>query len=174
MKLSPARAQVVLALLAALGSSSCGPATSGIKPVGASDPESACPGGRQVWNLQITDLRAERGDGDRVRGLIRQSLSRYFPGCQWTDRETPDVPTIAIEIHRFTVDFDGSMYDAAAEWSVAARSASGQTLTEFEANASVPRPNYRGSNNEREALQAAMEQALQRTAAGLRHLTPVP
>jgi hypothetical protein len=164
----------VLPLLWIIAAAACAPATKGIKPVGASDPQAACPGGRQVWNLQITDLRVERGDTDRVRGLIRDSLSRFFPGCQWTPRETPDAPTIAVEIHRFAVDFDGEMYDAAAEWTVAARSPSGQTLTEFEATASVPRPNYRGSNNEREALQAAMEQALQRTAAGLRNLTPVP
>jgi uncharacterized lipoprotein YmbA len=167
-----ARRRPLLAALVLLAAS-CGPASSGLKPVGAADTEAACPGGRTLWNLEINDQRADRSDSDRVRDLIRQSLARTFPGCQWTGAAIsarPEAPTIAIEIHRFAADFDGSMYDAAAEWTVIARSPSGQSLTQFDAEAHVARPNYRGSNNEREALSAAFEQAVSRTAAGLRNL----
>jgi hypothetical protein len=153
---------------------SCAPATSGLKPVGASEAETACPGGRRAWNLTITDLRAERKDSDRVLSIIRDSLSKSFPGCQWKSPTDPATPTIAIEIHRLGADFDGSMYDAAAEWSVVASTASGQALTQFQADATVSRPNYVGSNNEREALRGAFEKALSRTAVGLRNLPEVP
>lgn len=163
--------RLALLLLTAV---SCAPATSGLKPVGASEAETACPGGRRTWNLAITDLRAERKDSDRVLSLIHDSLSRSFPGCQWKSPADPATPTITIEIHRLGADFDGSMYDAAAEWSVIASTASGQTLTQFEAEAAVSRPNYAGSNNEREALRDAFERALSRTAAGLRNLREVP
>ena len=157
-----------------LAVASCAPASKDLKPVGASDTSTACPGGRLSWKLQISDLRADRADSERVAALIRQSLSRSFPGCQWAAPRAADEPVISIEIHRFAVDFDGSTFDAAADWTVAAQSASGQTLTEFDSTAEVSRPNYRGSNNEREALQSALEQALQRTVAGLRNLPPVP
>jgi len=163
--------RLALLLLATI---SCAPATSGLKPVGASEAETACPGGRRTWNLAITDLRAERKDSDRVLSLIRDSLSRSFPGCQWKSPADPATPTIAIEIHRLGAEFDGSMYDAAAEWSVIASTASGGALTQFEAEAAVSRPNYAGSNNEREALRDAFERALSRTAAGLRNLPEVP
>jgi hypothetical protein len=159
-------------LMLVLSASSCGPASSGLKPVGMADAQTACPGGRRSWSLEITDQRADRGDSDRVRELIRQSLTRGFPGCEWSG--DPQAPKIAVEVHRFAVDFDGSLFDAAAEWAVSARSATGQTLTQFEADARVSRPNYRGSNNEREALRAALEQAVERTLAGLRNLREVP
>lgn len=157
-----------------LQAAACGPASTGLKPVGAADTETACPGGRKVWNLEISDQRADRSDSERVRDLIRQSLVRSFPGCQWTTSPRSEAPTIGIEIHRFAADFDGSMYDAAAEWTVSVRSPSDQTLTQFDAEARVARPNYRGSNNEREALRAAFEQAVARTAAGLHNLSEVP
>jgi hypothetical protein len=153
---------------------SCGPASGGLKPVGTAEPQTACPGGRIVWNLEITDLRAERSDTSRVQDLLRQSLSRSFPGCQWASPERSEAPTIAIEVHRFAADFDGSMFEAYADWSVAARSASGQVLTQFDATSQVERPNYRGSNNEREALRRAFEQSVERTAIGLRNLPEVP
>lgn len=175
MRVLPGRELLWAALV--LSALSCGPASSGLKPVGAADTETACPGGRRIWNLEVSDQRADRGDSERVRELIRQSLTRSFPGCQWAGAGAPprpEVPTIAVEIHRFVADFDGSMFDAAAEWTVFARSASGQTLTQFDAEARVSRPNYRGSNNEREALRAAFEQAIGRTVAGLRNLSEVP
>jgi len=164
------RAGAALALV--LAAASCGPASGGLRPVGTADAENACPGGRRSWNLEISDQRADRGDSDRVRELIRQSLARGFPGCQWAGNA--QAPTIAVEIHRFAVNFDGSLFDAAAEWAVAARSPTGQTLTQFDAEARVSRPNYRSSNNEREALRAAFEQAVERTLAGLRNLREVP
>jgi hypothetical protein len=157
-----------------LAAASCGPASSGLKPVGEPDAGNACPGGRRIWNLEIADLRAERSDTDRVRELVRESLARSFPGCQWASPARSEEPTIAIEIHRFAADFDGTIYDAAADWTVSARSPSGQTLTQFDTDARVSRPNYRGSDNEREALRQAFEQAVQRTAAGLRNLPEVP
>src|SRR5262249_35329281 len=109
-----------------------------------------------------------------VLDLIRQSLARSFPGCRWPSPAASDAPTISIEVHRFAADFDGTMFDGIAEWTVAARSASGQTLTQFDADSQVSRPNYRNSNNEKEALQSAFEQAMQRTVAGLRNLREVP
>ncbi|HEY3123184.1 MAG TPA: hypothetical protein VGK70_03900 [Thermoanaerobaculia bacterium] len=149
----------------------CCSTTAGLKPISARDSEVPCPGGRLVWNLEIQDQRAERLDSQRLMSLLRESLSHSFPGCQWADIARPDAPTIAIEIHSFAADFDGTIYDATAEWTVLARDASGRTLTEFQAEARVSRPNYRGSNNEREALREALEQAVNRTLAGLRNVS---
>ena len=104
-------------------------------------------------------------------GLLRESLTRSFPGCQWASPTRRDAPTITIEIHRFAADFDGTIYDAAAEWTVSARDPTGRTLTEFQADASVSRPNYRGSDNEKEALRETFEKAVNRTLAGLRNLS---
>lgn len=145
--------------------------TAGLKPITARDSEVPCPGGHLIWNLEIKDQRAERLDSQRLTGLLRESLSHSFPGCQWADTARPDAPTIAIEIHSFAAEFDGTIYDATAEWTVLARDASGRTLTEFQSEASVSRPNYRGSNNEREALREAFEQAVNRTLVGLRNVS---
>ena len=142
-----------------------------MKPVTARDSEVPCPGGQLVWNLEIKDQRAERADSQRLAGLLRESLSHSFPGCQFADKARPDAPTISIEIHSFSADFDGGIYDAAAEWTVLARDASGRTLTEFQAEAQASRPNYRGSNNEKEVLQQVFEQAINRTMAGLRNVS---
>lgn len=163
---------IVLALLTA----SCS-ATAGLKPVNQRDPEVPCPGGRLFWNLQISDQRAEPTDSGRILGLVRDSLAHSLPGCQWSgagEATRAGAATIAIEIHRFAVDFDGSIFDAAVEWNVSARTPSGQMLTEFLADARVSRPNYRGSNNEQEALQAAFEEAMTKTLTGLRNLPPAP
>ncbi|HSS43867.1 MAG TPA: hypothetical protein VLO07_00895 [Thermoanaerobaculia bacterium] len=145
----------------------CCSATAGLKPVLDRDPGVSCPGGQTAWNLQIADQRAERGDSDRLVALLRDSLARSLPGCRWTAQD-PSAPTIRIEIYRFAADLDGSLWEAAAEWSVRAEDASGHTMTEFQSTAEVARPNYRDSNNERVALQEAFEQALRRTLAGLR------
>jgi hypothetical protein len=142
--------------------------TAGLKPITSQDSEVPCPGGSLIWNLAIQDQRAERLDSERVVGLVRESLSHSFPGCQWVSSARRDAPTIAIEIHSFAADFDGSIYDAVVEWTVSARDGSGRTLTEFQSEGRVSRPNYRGSNNEREALREAFEQAINRTLAGLR------
>jgi len=145
----------------------CCSATTGLKPVLDTDPGVSCPGGQTAWNIQIADQRAERRDSDRLVAVLRDSLARSLPGCRWTAAE-PGAPTIRIEIYRFAADLDGSLWEAAAEWSVLAEDPSGRTITEFQSTAQVTRPNYRGSNNEREALQQAFEQALRRTLAGLR------
>ncbi len=145
--------------------------TAGLKPVTEHDADVPCPGGSLVWNLEIQDQRAERPDAERIAGLLRNSLAHSFPGCQWAAAARPDAPTIAIEVHHFSAEFDGAIYDAIAEWSVMARDASGRTLTEFQAEGRVSRPNYRGSNNEKEALQSAFEQAISRTLAGLKNVS---
>jgi hypothetical protein len=163
---------IVLAILAV-----CCSATAGLKPVSQRDPDVACPGGRLFWNLEISDQRAEPTDSARVLALVRNSLARSLPGCRWSgvgEPSRPDAGTIAIEIHRFAVDFDGSIFDAAAEWDVSARTPSGRTLTEFLADSAVSRPNYRGSNNEQEALQAAFQEAMTKTLTGLRNVSPAP
>lgn len=101
--------------------------------------------------------------------LIRDSLSRSFPGCRWED--DPSTPVIHIEVHRFGAAIQGNVWDAAAEWSVLAQSTRGQTLKEFQAEAEVSRPNYRGSNNELEALKQVFDQAMRRTLAGLQGMS---
>lgn len=158
--LRAARALVVV--VAGIVGTSCAPS---VKPVGSPDPQAACPAGRTEWKLEIADQRAERRDSERVTTLLRDSLTRSFPGCHWTSGGGAD--TIRLEIHRFGVRFDET-WNAAADWTVLVADRGGRTLTEFEASAEVARPNYRGANNEREALQEAFEQALRRTLAGLR------
>lgn len=154
-----------------LGSALSCSSTSGLKPITTHDSQVPCPGGSLIWNLEIQDQRAERLDSQRLSGLLRESLSHSFPGCQWTGSARSDAPTIAIEIHSFAAEFDGTTFDAAAEWTVTARDASGRTLTEFQAEAQASRPNYRGSNNEKEVLQEVFEQAVNRTLAGLRNVS---
>jgi hypothetical protein len=163
---------LVVAALAAACS-----ATAGLKPVSQRDPDVPCPGGRLFWNLEISDQRAEPTDSARILGLLRDSLARSLPGCRWSgagEPARPDAATISIELHRFAVAFDGSIFDAAVEWNVSARTPSGQAMTEFLADSTVSRPNYRGSNNEQEALQAAFEEAMTKTLAGLRNVRPAP
>ena len=145
--------------------------TQGLKPMVAPDSEVPCPGGQLVWNLEITDQRARLADSERLLALLRESLAKSLPGCQWTSPPRRDAPTIAIEIHRFAANLDGGMWDAGAEWTVSARDPAGKTLTEFQADARVSRPNYRGSNNEVEALRSAFEEAMTRTLTGLRNVS---
>lgn len=149
----------------------CGTSTSGVKPVSSPDPEAPCVGGRVTWNLQISDQRAERTDTPRVVALIRDSLSHSLPACRWSDTAQSENGTITIEIHRFGTVTDGAVWDASAEWDVWARNPSGQTLTEFEATGEASRPNYRGENSERVAMQHALEEAMGKTLAGLRALS---
>lgn len=146
----------------------CGTSSSGVKPVSSPDPEAPCVGGRVTWNLQISDQRAERSDTPRVSGLIRDSLSRSLPACRWSDSAQSENGTITIEVHRFGTTTDGAVWEASAEWDVWARNPAGQTLTEFEATGEASRPNYRGENSERVAMQHALEEAMGKTLAGLR------
>jgi len=144
----------------------CGSA--GVRPVAYPDPEVACPGGRQAWKLEIADRRAQRRDSERIIGLLRESLTRSFPGCRWESATGSEAPAILIEVHRFAVSREDSSWEAAAEWTVLARDGNGRTLTEFESRAEVSRPDYRGANNELEAMKQAFDEALRRTLAGLR------
>jgi hypothetical protein len=50
---------------------------------------------------------------------------------------------------------------------VTARDVSGHTITEFEVNEEVTRPNYQGSDNEKESLSEAFGKAIERTSKGL-------
>ena len=151
---------------------SCGPPT--IKPVSNPDPETACPGGSSVWALEVLDHRAEREGSEKLVALLRDSITKSFPGCTWKEAGAAGVPSVSIEIVRFAAPFDEATWNAAAEWTVLARTAEGRTLTEFQAESEVERPNYRGSNNEKEALQQVYGEALKRTLAGLRAVPPSP
>jgi hypothetical protein len=75
-------------------------------------------------------------------------------------------------VHRFSVRFEDSTWEAAIEWGVIARDRDGRTLTEFAAESLVSRPNYRSSDNEKLALQQAMNEAMRRTLIGLRAVPP--
>jgi len=154
-------------VLAALSCTS----TQGLKPIAAPDSAVPCPAGQLVWNLEITDQRARRADSDRLLALLRESLAKSLPGCQWASPPRRDAPTVVIEVHRFAAVLDGGIWDAGAEWTVSARDTSGRTLTEFQADAQVSRPNYRGSNNELESLRTAFEEAMTRTLTGLRNVS---
>jgi hypothetical protein len=160
----------LLPLGLALAALSCN-SSQGLKPVTAPDSAVPCPGGQLVWNLEITDQRARRADSDRLLALLRESLTKSLPGCQWATPPRRDAPTIVIEVHRFAAVLDSGIWDAGAEWTVSARDPSGRTLTEFQADARVSRPNYRGSNNELESLRTAFEEAVTRTLTGLRNVS---
>lgn len=151
---------IPLALLAAVG---CGPAT--VRPASYPDPGVPCPAGRLEWALEIKDERMSREAGDRMIASIRDGLQKSFPGCRWTAGGSGDA--ISIEVHRFAARLQEGVWDAAVEWSVSARDARGNRLTQFEANEEVSRPNYRSSDNEKEAVSEAFRRALERTVKGL-------
>ena len=167
MNRSPARflAAVVAVLLAAAG---CG-STAGLTPVTYPDPSVSCPGAVRNWKLEVLDRRARREGSEGVQALLGNSIRQSFPGCQWDG--AGDAGRVQVEIHRFAAVQDGNSWEAAADWSVVVSDPSGRTLTEFEANEEVSRPNYRGSNNEKEALREAFDRAMRRTLAGLRSVT---
>jgi hypothetical protein len=158
-----------LAVFVALGLSLAAGCTVTVAPVVAPDPESSCPGGVPAWRLEIADQRADRNHAANVEKTIRDSIVRSMAGCQWV---TADAPTITIEVHRFSVRFEDSTWEAAIEWGVIARDRDGRTLTEFAAESLVSRPNYRSSDNEKLALQQAMNEAMRRTLIGLRAVPP--
>jgi len=136
-----------------------------VAPIVARDPQIACPGGELAWRLDISDQRAERKDSAKVLATLRDSITRSLPGCRWVGA---DAPAISIELHRFDVHPDENTWEAYAEWSVVARDRQGRTLTEFQADSQVSRPNFRGIDNEKAALQQALDEAMRRTLAGLR------
>ena len=155
-------AGIVLTLLAA---SSCGPAS--VRPVSFPNPDVACPGGRVSWRLEIDDQRAAPQAGAQIVASVRDAIQKSFPGCRWGGSAESDAGTIAIEIHRFASVLDAGSWEAAVEWSVSARNPAGQVLTQFEANEEVSRPNYQGSDNEKESISEAFRRAVERTARGL-------
>lgn len=162
--LFPAFASAV-SVLAALSSAAC---SVHVAPVVAPDPESSCIGGSPEWRLEVVDQRADRTHAANVEGAIRDSILRSLPGCRW--QSSGPAPTITIEVHRFYVALD-DLWDAAVEWSVIVRDREGRTLTEFQADSKVDRPNYRGVDNEKAAMQAAMDEAMRRTLTGLRSVS---
>ena len=141
-------------------------------PVVLSDRETPCPAGARQWRLEVLDRRVDRESSERLAALLRDSITRSFPGCDWS--AAAGAPTVTLEVHRYTVrqESDGS-WDAAAEWTVLARDPNGRALSEFQAESEISRPNYRGSNNEKEALSQAFREAMERTLAGLRAVSPV-
>lgn len=152
-------------LLAAALCSAASACTVSVAPVVTRDPEVACPGGVTAWRLQISDQRAERRDSEKVVRAIRDSITRSLPGCQWVEA---NAPAIAIEVHRFDVRQQEGTWDANTEWSVLVQDAGGRTVTEFQSESSISRPNYRGVDNEKAALQEAVTEAMRRTLTGLR------
>jgi hypothetical protein len=109
-----------------------------------------------------------RESSEGVISLVADSIRRSFPGCRWDAEAGQNAGVIRIEIHRFATRLAGNTWDAAAEWTVTASDTAGATLTEFEADEEVSRPDYRGSNNAKESLREAFDRALRRTLAGLR------
>jgi hypothetical protein len=127
----------------------------------------SCPGGRLTWRLEVEDRRAVREAETRIVASVRDAIRKSFPGCRWSAPSDGDAGTITIEIHRFASVRDAGSWEAAVEWTVSARDAAGRILTQFEANEEVSRPNYQGSDNEKESLSEAFRRALERTARGL-------
>ena len=148
-----------------------------MRPATYSDPEITCPGGRPGWILEVDDRRADREGSDKAVAAILSGVQKSFPGCKWTLGPAASADAIVIEIHRFSSrldrDLNGSSWEAAVEWTVRAQNAGGRTLTEFEANEEVSRPDYRGSDNEKESLTQAYQKALERTVKGLRALPAI-
>lgn len=156
-------------LLLALVAARCGSAS--VRPAKYTDPEVLCPGGRSAWSLEVLDRRAHRNDEARTIAAIRDGIQASFPGCRWTAGAAPGQDTITIEVHRFASRLVEGSWEAAAEWTVSARGADGRSLTAFEANEEVSRPNYRGSDNEKESLSGAFRRSLERTAKGLQSMS---
>jgi len=149
----------------------CGPPA--VRPTNYADAQIACPGGRTAWNLDVVDQRADREASEKMIAAVRDGIEKSFPGCRWTTGPAPGAETVTIEIHRFASHLDQTSWEAAAEWTVRAENAGGRTLTEFQANEEVSRPNYRGSDNEKESLTEAYQKALKRTVTGLQALPAI-
>ncbi len=161
MKSTPA--VLALSVLLAAG---CGPPS--VRPVSFPDPEVPCPAGLLSWNLQVLDQRAEPKASEKMIAAVRDGVEKSFPGCRWST-DLAGAPTITITVHRFAAVYNDRYYDGTAEWTVIARTATGQTITQFDANEQETRPAYSGADGE--SLNEAFRKALQRTAKGL---TQVP
>ena len=159
----PLLAAVLASGILAAGCSGSAP----VRPVSFPDTEVPCPGGRTSWDLQVLDRRADREDTERAVGAVRNGLAKSFPGCRWTPSEAPGEAGITIQIHRLATDKISGSWEAAAEWSVSVRDPGGRVVTEFEANEEVLRPDYRGTDNEKESISEAFRKALERTVKGL-------
>jgi len=155
-------ALIALAVLA----TACG--STGLSPAAYPDSTIPCPAGLGAWKLEVLDRRVRREGSEEVQSLVSESIRRSFPGCQWNTEASEKAAHIVIEIHRFAATQEGNTWEAAADWSVVASDPAGRTLTEFEANEEVSRPNYRGSNNAKESLREAFDRAMRKTLAGLR------
>jgi hypothetical protein len=167
-----ARAPLLAAACVAILASACGPPS--VRPATYADPSVSCPGGRGTWNLDVVDRRADREASDKVVAAVRDGVQKSFPGCRWTPGPGKGAETVTIEVHRFASHLEEmSSWEAAVEWTVRAENADGRTLTEFQANEEVSRPNYRGSDNEKESLSEAYQKALQRTVKGLAALPAI-
>jgi hypothetical protein len=153
-------------LAAALFFPACGPPS--VRSTAAPDPTVTCPGSWKSWSLEILDRRANREGSEKLLAALDDAIRKSFPGCEWAGPGVEGRPTVTIEIHRFAAPFVEGMWSGVADWSVWVRDPEGRTLTEFEASSDTERPNYYGSNNEKEALQAVFGEALDKTAAGLR------
>lgn len=164
------RATLLLCGIAWLAAA-CGPPS--VRPANYADPEVPCPGGRPDWDLQVLDRRADREGEEKVVAAIRDGIQKSFPGCHWTADGKPGRASITIEVHRFASRLEEGSWEAAADWTASVRDAGGRTLTEFEANEEVSRPNYRGSNNEKESLSEAFHRALERTVKGLKGVSAI-
>jgi hypothetical protein len=135
------------------------------------DPEVACPGGWTSWSLEVLDRRADREGSEKLVTLLSDSVTKSFPGCAWSGPGGTARPSVSIEVNRFAAPFAEETWNGVADWTVLVRDEEGRTLTEFEAESDVERPNYRSSNNEKEALQEVFNEALRRTVAGLRSVS---
>lgn len=167
----PGKSLLGVVVAFALLTAGCG--STGLAPVTYPDPSVACPAGLPGWKLEVLDRRVKREGSESMQALVGDSIRHSFPGCQWDAAAGAGAGRVQIEIHRFVANPDGNTWEAAADWSVVVSDASGRTLTEFEATEEVSRPNYRGSNNEKEALREAFDRAMRRTLAGLRSVTSV-
>ena len=161
------RTGALLALVAVI-TTACGSSAGGLVPVSYPDPSAPCPAGRTGWKLEVLDRRATREGSEGVVDLIGESIRRSFPGCRWDAEAGADAGVVRVEVHRFATVPAGNTWDAAAEWTVTASDAAGATLTEFETDEELSRPDYRGSNNAKESLREVFDRALRRTLAGLR------
>lgn len=158
-----APAAILALVLSTLSPAAC---SLNVTPVVAADSQAPCPGGSAEWVLQILDQRADKKPVANVEGPIRDSVVKSLPGCRWVAVGGP-APVITIEVHRFSVRLD-DVWEAHAEWSVIVRDREGRSLTEFQVDTDTIRPNYRGGDNEKAAMQLALNEAMRRTLTGLR------
>jgi hypothetical protein len=155
-------AAVTLSTLAALAAAGCGPPK--VRPVSYPNPDVPCPAGLLSWNLEVLDQRADAPAPEKMLAAVRDGVEKSFPGCRWSAGNA-DTPTITIAVHRFAAVFNDRYYDSAVDWTVTARTASGRTITEFDASELETRPAYSGADEE--SLNEAFRKALQRTVKGL-------